>query len=453
MKLNNVKKVYFIGAGGIGMSAIARYFLHKKISVSGYDKTHTALTAKLAEEGMQIHFEDNVDLLDKEADLVIYTPAIPQQHKELNWYKENGFKLWKRSDVLQAITNDQFSICVGGTHGKTTISAMTAHVLHHSGFGCTAFLGGIAVNYGSNFWNDENDICVVEADEYDRSFHKLSPAIAVISAMDADHLDIYGTAEAMQDAFIEFAEKTKPHGLLIYKSSLNRLQEAAIGRKLTYHLQDSHADVFAKAVQAINGGYQFDVVIKNETIKNVQLPVGGLHNVENALVAIAIAKELEIDDEKIKDALQNFRGVKRRFEYVLKNDKRIVIDDYAHHPDELNALISGAKSVFPGTAITIVFQPHLFSRTRDLADGFAAALDKADQVVLLPIYPARELPVEGVSSEMIINKMFIKNKQVLHKDELINWVERSQPELLLMAGAGDIDAMVQPVVELLRQNN
>ena len=450
MELSNVKKVYFIGAGGIGMSAIARYFLHRKIKVSGYDKTPTPLTAKLIQEGMQIHFEDKIDLLDKEADLVIYTPAIPQQHRELNWYKDNGFTLWKRSDVLQAITNDQFSICIGGTHGKTTISAITAHLLHHSGFGCTAFLGGIAVNYGSNFWNDGNDICVVEADEYDRSFHKLSPSISVISAMDADHLDIYGTAEAMQQAFVEFAERTKPHGLLIYKSSLIRLQQAAIGRKLTYHLQDTGADVFATEIQAMGGGYQFDVVVKKEQIKNVHLPVGGLHNVENALVAVAIATELGIADEKIKAALQDFKGVKRRFEYVLKSKKHIVIDDYAHHPDELMALISGAKSVFPGAAVTIVFQPHLFSRTRDLADEFAAALDKADEVIILPIYPAREQPMEGVSSEMIVSKMGNSHKQVLQKSELLSWIKRKQPGLLLMAGAGDIDALVQPVVNFIK---
>jgi UDP-N-acetylmuramate--alanine ligase len=448
MELSSVKKVYFIGAGGIGMSAIARYFLNRKIAVSGYDKTPTPLTTQLVEEGMKLHFEDNIELLDEAADLVIYTPAIPKDHTELNWYKDNGFKLWKRSDVLQAITKDKFSICIGGTHGKTTISAITAHVLHHSGFGCMAFLGGIASNYNSNFWNDGNDICVIEADEYDRSFHKLSPSIAVISAMDADHLDIYGTPEAMEDAFVEFAKKTKPHGLLIYKCSLNRLQQTSINRKLAYDLYNIEADVFARNVKTVDGGYQFDVQIKNDWISDVHLSVGGLHNVENALVAITIAKELNIDDEKIKAALANFKGVKRRFEYVLKTEKCVIIDDYAHHPKELEALISGAKSVFPDRKITIVFQPHLYSRTRDLADDFAAVLDKADNVMLLPIYPARELPIEGVSSEIILNKMKNSKSQIVQKNELLNKIKEERPELLLMAGAGDIDALVKPVVEL-----
>lgn len=450
MELSNVKNVYFIGAGGIGMSAIARYFLNKKIKVSGYDKTPTQLTAQLIEEGMRIHFEDRIDLAEKNADLIVYTPAIPKEHEELNWYKDNGFKLWKRSDVLQAITADKFSICIGGTHGKTTISAITAHLLHHSGFGCTAFLGGIAANYETNFWNDGNEVCVVEADEYDRSFHKLSPEIAVISAMDADHLDIYGTAEAMQEAFVQFAERTNKHGLLIYKSSLIRLQQANVNCKLTYHLHHSSADVFAKNIIPKNGGYQFDVQVKNELINNIYLPVGGLHNVENSLAAIAIAKELKITDEKIVAALAAFKGVKRRFEYVLKTDEHIIIDDYAHHPEELNALISGAKSVFPDRKITIVFQPHLFSRTRDLADGFAAALDNADEVILLPVYPAREVPVAGVSSKMIVEKMKNKNSQTLEKNELLNWVKNNKPELILMAGAGDIDALVHPVVDLLK---
>ena len=459
IKLNDIKNVYFVGAGGIGMSAIERFFLSRGVKVSGYDKTQTVLTKQLQSEGVLIHFEDSEELLDKDAQLVVYTPAVPKDHKELNWYRDNGYEVVKRSDVLQIITVDSFNICIGGTHGKTTISSMVGHVLRHTGFGCNAFLGGIAVNYNSNFWSQipgqagssENNVCVVEADEYDRSFHKLSPDIAVLTAMDPDHLDIYGTAEAMQDAFVEFAEKTKPGGLLIRRSSLNRLASAKVSRQLTYGLKDASADVHVTALRTHDGSYWFDVMVCGELIQDVNLNIGGLHNVENVLVAITIAKQLGIENEKIKDAVAAFKGVKRRFEYVLKNEQHVVIDDYAHHPEELNALISGARSVFPGRKMTVVFQPHLFSRTRDLADGFAAALDKADEVILLPIYPARELPMEGVTSSMILELMQHENKQILSKDAMLQWVAGNQPSLLIMAGAGDIDALVKNVAEILNK--
>lgn len=450
MELSSIKRVYFIGAGGIGMSAIARYFLHKKVVVNGYDKTPTPLTQKLIEEGAAIHFEDSVALLDTKADMVIYTPAIPKDHLEMNWYKHNGFTLFKRSDVLQIITRDMFSICIGGTHGKTTISSMTAHLLHHSGFGCTAFLGGISSNYNTNFLHDRNDVCVVEADEYDRSFHKLSPSIAVVSAMDPDHLDIYGTPEAMQDAFVEFAEMTKTGGLLIYKEQLSRLEKSNVEEKFSYSLYDEKSYSYVDNLKAYNGGYFFYAHIGNEVIKNLYLSIGGLHNIENALVAITIAKRLGIDDEKIVNALAEFKGVKRRFEYVLRNEEYVVIDDYAHHPEELNALISGARSVFPDRRMTIVFQPHLFSRTRDLADGFAEALDKADDILLLPIYPARELLIDGVSSTLILNKMKNERKTLIEKRDLKQWVDINKPTLLLLAGAGDIDAEVSGIVEVLK---
>jgi UDP-N-acetylmuramate--alanine ligase len=450
IKLNDIKNVYFVGAGGIGMSAIERFFLSRGVKVSGYDKTVTVLTAQLQSEGVLIHFEDSVELLDKEAQLVVYTPAVPKDHKELNWYRDNGYNVVKRSDVLQIITADSFNICIGGTHGKTTISSMVGHVLRHTGFGCNAFLGGIAVNYNSNFWSSENNVCVVEADEYDRSFHKLSPDIAVLTAMDADHLDIYGTAEAMQDAFVEFAEKTKPGGLLIRRSSLNRLTHANVSHQLTYGLSDDNADVHVTALRTHDGSYWFDVKVNGAELQDINLNVGGLHNVENVLVAITIAKQLGIEDEKIKAAVAAFKGVKRRFEYVLKNEQHVVIDDYAHHPEELNALISGARSVFPERKLMIVFQPHLFSRTKDLADGFAAALDKADEVILLPIYPARELPMEGVTSSTILDLMSNEKIQILSKEAMLDWVANNKPELLLMAGAGDIDALVKQVAEILQ---
>ncbi len=449
IKLNDIKNVYFVGAGGIGMSAIERFFLSRGVKVSGYDKTVTVLTTQLQSEGVLIHFEDSIELLDIEAQLVVYTPAVPKDHKELNWYRDNGYNVVKRSDVLQIITADFFNICIGGTHGKTTISSMVGHVLRHAGFGCNAFLGGIAVNYNSNFWSSENNVCVVEADEYDRSFHKLSPDIAVLTAMDPDHLDIYGTAEAMQDAFVEFAEKTKPGGLLIRRNSLNRLAKANVSHQLTYGLNDDSADVHVTALRTHDGSYWFDVKVKGAELLDINLNVGGLHNVENVLVAITIAKQLGIDDEKIKAAVAAFKGVKRRFEYVLKNEQHVVIDDYAHHPEELNALISGARSVFPKRKMTIVFQPHLFSRTRDLADGFAAALDKADEVLLLPIYPARELPMDGITSNTILELMRHEKIQLLSKETMLNWVADNKPELLLMAGAGDIDALVKNVAEIV----
>jgi len=453
IKLNDITNVYFVGAGGIGMSAVERFFISRGVKVSGYDKTETPLTKQLTQEGVDIHFIDDLESLDKDAQLVVYTPAIPKQHLGLNWYRDNGYEVVKRADVLQIITENSFNICVGGTHGKTTISSMIGHVLRHTGFGCNAFLGGIAVNYNSNFWGDKNNVCVVEADEYDRSFHKLSPDIAVVTSMDADHLDIYGTAEAMQDAFVEFAEKTKPGGLLIHKNSLSRLQQAKVDHQLTYGLHDTRADIYVTAIRTSDGSYWFDGVIKGEIIKDINLNVGGLHNVENVLVAIAVAKHLGIDDHKIKAAVADFKGVKRRFEYVVKNADHVVIDDYAHHPEELNALISGARSVFPDRKMTVVFQPHLFSRTRDLADGFAAALDKADEVILLPIYPARELPMEGVTSSMIEERMQNNSRQLMEKEAMVAWVAKNQPALLIMAGAGDIDALVKVVAEKLKIKN
>ncbi len=452
IELKDIQNIYFIGAGGIGMSAIERYFISRGVVVNGYDKTENAFTKQLVSEGINIHYEDNIELLDKSAQLVVYTPAVPKDHKELNWYKNNGYDVVKRSDVLQIITASSFNICVAGTHGKTTISSMIGHVLRHTGFGCNAFLGGIAVNYESNFWASEtdNNVCVVEADEFDRSFLKLSPDIAVVTSMDADHLDIYGTAEAIEEAFIQFAERTKENGLLIRKDSLNKLEKAKVSTQITYSLMHTTANVFATNIKTKDGSYFFDANINGSLIENINLNIGGLHNLENCLVTIAVAKKLNIEDEKIKAAVAAFKGVKRRFEYVVKTENHVLVDDYAHHPEELNALISGIRSVFPERKLTLVFQPHLFSRTKDLADGFAAALDKADDIKLLPIYPARELPMEGVTSQLILDKMENGNKAIVEKEDLIKWVENNKPELLVMAGAGDIDAMVGKVAKYLK---
>ena len=448
-----MKVIYFIGIGGIGMSALARYFHSKGARVSGYDKTASSLTKELEQTGMQIHYEENVDLIPKDAELVVYTPAVPKEHKELVFYQQHGYKVVKRSDVLQMVTESSFNICIAGTHGKTTITTMVAHLLRHTGYGCNAFLGGISVNYGTNFWSSERNASVVEADEYDRSFLKLSPDVAIITAMDPDHLDIYGTAEEMEKAFIYFSGNIKEGGLLISKFGLKRAKDLKGTRHLTYSVQNKSADAHAENIKMINGSYEFDVVIKEKKIKKVRLNIGGMHNVENAVAAITVASSLNIDEEKIKAAVADFKGVKRRFEYIIKTDELVFIDDYAHHPEELRALISGAKSLFSGKRCTIIFQPHLYTRTRDLADGFAEVLDMADEVILLPIYPARELPIAGVSSEMILDKMKSKNKRVLNKEELTDWIKKDfnkTGKVLVTAGAGDIDLLIEPIKEILK---
>lgn len=448
----SVSSIYFIGIGGIGMSALARYFHSKGAKVSGYDKTPSSLTKELEQAGISIHYEENVDLIPKDTELVVYTPAVPGEHKELVYYQQNGYKVVKRSDVLQIVTESSFNICVAGTHGKTTITTMVAHLLRHTGYGCNAFLGGISVNYGTNFWSSERNVSVVEADEYDRSFLKLNPDVAIITAMDPDHLDIYGTAEEMEKAFIDFSGRIKPGGLLISKFGLQRTKDLKGARHLTYSVQNKNADAHGENIEMMSGSYDFDVVIKEERIENVKLNIGGMHNVENAIAAIIVASSLNIDKEKIKTAVAAFQGVKRRFEYVIKTDDLVFIDDYAHHPEELRALINGAKALFSDKQCTVIFQPHLYTRTRDLADGFAEVLDMADEVILLPVYPARELPITGVSSEMILSKMKNKNKMVLNKEELNDWIEKEfkkQGKVLVTAGAGDIDLLVEPIKQIL----
>lgn len=441
--------IYFIGIGGIGMSAIARYYNVQGVKVSGYDKTETTLTKQLQQEGIEIHFEDNIDLMPKQVDFVIYTPAIPKDHTELNYYVNNNYTVYKRSDVLKIITENSFNICVAGTHGKTTTSTIIGHLLRDSNYGCNAFLGGIAANYNTNFWSSKENNVVVEADEYDKSFLKLSPNIAIITAVDADHLDIYGTAEEVENAFVEFSQKIKEGGCLLLKHGLHIREKFTTPDLCTYSVSDVNANIHIQNLQVINGSYHFDVINNYWTIKDVVLNMGGLHNIENALAAIGVAKYLKIEDEKIKSALANFKGVKRRFEYIVKNDEHILIDDYAHHPDELKALINGVRSIYTNEKLTIVFQPHLYTRTRDFVYGFAASLDMADEVILLPIYPARELPIEGISSEIILNKMNLANKQVLSKESMMNYINENKPKLIVMAGAGDIDVLVYKVCESL----
>jgi UDP-N-acetylmuramate--alanine ligase len=447
--LERLERLYFVGIGGIGMSALARYFKSKNVQVSGYDKTVTPLTKELENAGIEIHYEERVDLIPKDVQAVVYTPAIPKNHKELVYYQEHGYTVVKRSDVLQWITESSFNICVGGTHGKTTVTSMIAHILRHTDYGCNAFLGGIAANYNTNFWSSEKNVVVVEADEYDRSFLKLVPDVAVVTAMDPDHLDIYGTPEEVENAFIQFSQKIKVGGCLINKHGLKRGNELNAAHHYTYSFEDRKAGVYAADIRVMNGSYVFDVIAKDWILQNVVLHMGGLHNIENIVAAIAVAKYVGIEDVKIKSAVATFKGVKRRFEYYLNSDNAVLIDDYAHHPEELKALITGVKSIFSNRKITVVFQPHLFSRTNDLADEFAQSLDLADEVILLPIYPARELPMEGVTSEMITGKMALSHKQVLGKEEMKKWIEINKPDLVVMAGAGDIDALLQPVKEIM----
>lgn len=446
--LKDIKRIYFIGIGGIGMSALARYFhFHGKI-VSGYDRTATALTRQLEDEGIPVHYEDDPAVAPKDADLVVYTPAVPKDHREWLYYKEHGYPMLKRSEVLGMITSSSFNICVAGTHGKTTVSTMIAHILRHTGYGCNAFLGGISVNYNSNFWSDRRNVCVVEADEYDRSFLQLSPDIAVITAMDADHLDIYGTAAAVHEAFVQFSGRLKPGGLLLNKKGLDLKGDP----QWTYGL-DGGADFFASDITIDQGDYLFKVQTGDWWLERIVLAMGGRHNVENATAAIAVAHRLGIPGDKIIAAVAAFRGVKRRFEYIVKKTNRVFIDDYAHHPEELRALITGAKELFGGMKCTIIFQPHLFSRTRDFVDGFAASLDLADEVFLLPIYPARELPIEGVTSRLIAEKMTPGKAVIVDKQEILTIIKdkvaKDDLKLLITAGAGDIDTLVQPIRNIL----
>jgi len=455
-QLKDISGIYFIGIGGIGMSALARYFNFHGKRVSGYDKTETTLTKTLTDEGISIHYTDDISLAPKDVDLVVYTPAVPANHLELNYYRDNDYELLKRSDVLGIITKGTFNIAIAGTHGKTTITTMVAHILRHSGYGCNAFLGGISVNYNSNFWSDKRNVSVIEADEYDRSFLKLSPDIAVITALDADHLDIYGDESTMQDAFIEFSGKLKAGGLLITRHGLPQSERFHAEKHLTYSLDNTGADIHCEKITMNNGSYNFSVKAKSWFLDNVALNMGGAHNIENMTAAITVAHELGIEDNKIRAAVEAFKGVKRRFEYQVKTDMMVYVDDYAHHPEELRALIEGAKSLFPNFHCVIIFQPHLFTRTRDFASEFAASLDLADETILLPVYPARELPIDGVNTEMVVRMMNQKGVKVLDKSAVVGYLRsdllpqrKSDKLLIITAGAGDIDTIVQPVRNLL----
>ena len=450
-----IDQICFVGIGGIGMSALARFFLERGIRVSGYDKTRTALTQQLEKQGMNIHYEDQIENVDKEATVVVYTPAIPGDHQELNWYKKNGYTVWKRSDLLQRITDSSLNICFAGTHGKTTTSTLVAHILRDSQMGCNAFLGGIASNYETNYWSSRTNCCVVEADEYDRSFLKLKPQVAVITAMDPDHLDIYGTAAEMEEAFLQFSSLVAPDGLLIYKKGLKRATELRAKQLCSYHLNDTTADCYAKDLKVEKGSYHFSVHVCGKTLAGFELSMGGLHNVENTVAAVSIASMLGIEESKIKKAVASFRGVQRRFEVIWKDANRVWIDDYAHHPAELQALITGVRSLYGSKKCTIIFQPHLYTRTRDLAKEFGEALSGADEVILLPIYPARELPIEGVSSELIKQNINDKPVALFDKNQVLSWFteemkKENEQNIIITAGAGDIDQLLPTMKNIIR---
>lgn len=448
MKLDGLKKIYFIGIGGIGMSALARYFNGLGIEVLGYDKVETVLTKTLEREGMKVHYEDDVNQIPKDIDLVVYTPAIPKNHQELNYFWSQKYPVKKRAEVLGIISRNRKTIGVAGTHGKTTTSAILTHLLRSCGVDCTAFLGGIAENLQSNFVAGSSEWVVMEADEFDRSFLHLNPEIAIVTSMDADHLDIYGDKVSMHKTFFDYVNQV--NNVLYYKHDLPlKDQGREVLTKLGYGIGEGI--IQATNVRAEAPYFIFDWEGEGTMIKNLKFILPGHHNVLNAIVAIAVAKKLGCDDEKIKAALASFRGIKRRFEFRHMSDEQVYIDDYAHHPEELNAAIGAAKALYPSKKITGVFQPHLYSRTQDFVDGFATALDQLDEVILLDIYPARELPIEGVTSEIIFNKMQNSNKVLLAKEALLKELENRNLEVLMTLGAGDIGVLVPNITEMLRK--
>ena len=446
------KNAYFIGIGGIGMSAIARYFKFKGLNVAGYDKTESELTDTLQKEGIDVHYVDNVDFIPKDIEntLVVYTPAIPHDLKELNYVMDNGYNVFKRSKVLGEITDGERCLAVSGTHGKTTTSTLTAHILDESGEGCSAFLGGISKNYGTNLLMSHTPTVVVEADEFDRSFLQLHPEIAVITAMDADHLDIYGDLEHVHEAFKAFASQVS--GTVIAKLGLDITSKDTNAKILRYHYNDPKADFYARNPQPDKLGYfSFDIVWPGGVIEGVKCGTPGWVNVENSVAAAAICLTYGLKPEAIKHAIGTFQGVKRRLDIHVNTEKISHIDDYAHHPKELSTAISSMRDIFPGRKLTAIFQPHLYTRTRDFADDFAAALSKVDKLILLDIYPAREEPIPGVTSEIIFDKVTAPEKVMLHKEELMGYLEKEPVDVLITFGAGNIADFIAPITELLEK--
>ena len=444
--------IYFIGIGGIGMSAIARYYNTKGFKVSGYDKTPSELTHALEAEGMEIHYEDNTDFVPKnvEETLVVYTPAIPHDMGELVYVQQNGYRVVKRSRMLGEISEGQRCLAVAGTHGKTTTSTLLAHIFQHSGEGCSAFLGGISKNYDTNLLVSENDVIVAEADEFDRSFLQLHPEIAVITSMDADHLDIYGDSAHINEAFKAFASQVS--GTVITKYGLDINASDTQAKVLRYSYDDPRADFHASEIIVDECGYfTFTLNTPDGKIEGCKVGIPGWINVENGIAAAAIALTYGIEPEKIKAALEAFQGVRRRFDIHLNTPECSYIDDYAHHPKEIAAAISSMRNIFPGRKLTAVFQPHLYTRTRDFADEFAESLSMVDKLILLDIYPAREEPIPGVSSEIIFRNVTAPQKGLLRKEELMDYLAGEQIELLVTFGAGNIDRYISPITQMLKE--
>lgn len=442
--------VYFIGIGGIGMSALARYFIAEGKSVAGYDRTKTDITVALDELGADIHFEDAIEkipsaFLNPKDTLVVYTPAIPKGHLEFNYFKDHDFEVLKRSVVLGEITKNTFCLAVAGTHGKTTTTSILGHLLYECNVPVTAFLGGVSENYNSNFILRGTEVTVVEADEFDRSFLTLSPDMAGLTSMEPDHLDIYGEAEELEKSFIEFTKKLKPNGKLFVKNGLPV-------EGITYGIEDD-SDYSAHNVKIINGSYEFDVKTPNGTLHNFRFDLPGRHNLSNALMALAMSVEYGIPHQQLAKALASYKGVKRRFTYQIKTDDLVFIDDYAHHPGEINAVHQAVREMYPGKKVLAIFQPHLYSRTRDFADDFAKSLSQFDQILLLDIYPARELPMEGITSDWLLTKIENKNKKLVQKSELISEVLASDAPVILTIGAGDIGEQVKYIKQALELEN
>ncbi len=460
MEFENIKYVYLIGIGGIGMSALARFFNAAGKKVAGYDKASTELTGELQNENIQIHFSDDVQLIpeemksaaNKNSTLVIITPAIPESHSERQWFAKENYKIVKRAQVLGIITKGTYSIAVAGTHGKTTTSSIITHLLKEGGIECNAFLGGISKNYHSNILLSEKKyvrnqkVMVVEADEYDRSFHALNPDISVITSMDADHLDIYKTKQQMDDAYNQFAAKTKSDGMIVFRKGIEL--ETAGYKNYSYSISEA-ADFTAINITVKENRYHFDMTFSGHKISGMSLGIPGRHNIENALAALVVALQFKLPEESLRKGLASYQGVYRRFDYRIRHPEITFIDDYAHHPEELRAAISSIREMYPGKKITGIFQPHLFSRTRDFASEFAASLSLLDELILLPIYPAREHPIPGVTSEMILSGVALSSKITCSKENLLTEIDRINPQVLVTLGAGDIDQMVEPLRKFL----
>lgn len=455
------KFIYFLGIGGIGMSALARWFNVNGYEVAGYDRTPSPLTDALQNEGINIHFNDDIKeippqfLAQTAQTLVVYTPAVPKDHVEFNYLKINGFEIQKRSQVLGTLSKNMRTIAVAGTHGKTSTSALIAHIIKDSGMNCAAFLGGITQNYQSNFLLNQpaDDLskvpCVVEADEFDRSFLTLHPDIAVVTSTDADHLDIYGDHRSMLDSFGDFVGQIKPLGTFFMQSELD-LANQSTAQVVRYGI-NSKTGVSAKNVRIQNAHFVFDLHYQNTTMEALVMQVPGFHNVENATAAVGVALELGISEAQIRNALSTFKGIKRRFEYHIQSEDVVMIDDYAHHPTEVTAFLKSVRALYPERKITAVFQPHLFTRTRDFADGFAESLSLADSLIMLDIYPARELPIEGVTSDIVFDKVTLTNKQLCAKADVLSAISDQTIEVLVTIGAGDIDRLIEPIKQLLFQ--